>query len=271
MTSLQALINPGRLVAVVALCGVALTTSKAQAIDFERVVPPLEASTRTLADYLVQQAWANAPMRRSLESTVVREDEQINLARRSWMDQIGVNTNFSSQSQEFAFIGETYQGPGFNVGLSLNLGGITNRNAKVRLAESEALITRAKLDEQKPLLREQIMLTLETISTTRELLRIRRRAEVDAETNNSLVQSLYEQGKAQFQDVAQASEVYFQAVAATTVAKSNVDRAEIMLQTLTGSRHPRSRRPAGGSPSTKLLVLVKERREANLADAYEHQ
>ena len=231
MTSLTTL-RTALLAAAFLFCGSA--TLSAQTIDFDRVVPPLEANPQDLADYLVQQAWANAPTRRILETKIVNSEQETKLARRSWMEQVGFNVNVASQQQEFEFIGNRWQAPGTNFGTSLNLGGLVNNKTKTRLAENEALIAKAELEEQLPLLREEVMMTLETIETARELLRIRRRAEVDSETNNNLVKSLYEQGKAQFQDVAQASEVYYQSVAATAVAKSNLEMAQITLRRLTG-------------------------------------
>jgi len=75
---------------------------------------------------------------------------------------------------------------------------------------------------------------LEQFDNARELLTIRRNAEIDAETNYTLVQSLYDQGKAQFEDLAQASEVYFRAVEATSIAKSRVTRSRIALEEMVG-------------------------------------
>lgn len=226
---------PLRAAALVAiLCCTSGAAVTAQTIDLNRVVPPLEANPLTLADYLVQQAWANAPTRRVLETTIDAEDQEIELARRSWMDQFNFNINFASQRQVFDFAQNQYLFPGFNFGAALNLGSFVNNKARVRLAQNAAILARAELDEQLPEVRQEVMIALETIETARELLRIQRRAEVDAETNNNLVKSLYEQGKAQFQDVAQASQVYYQAVAATVVAKNNLEVAQIELRTLTG-------------------------------------
>ena len=207
---------------------------EAQTVDLQRVVPPVDAIPRTFEDYLVQQAWANAPLRRELETQVQRGGERVSLARRSWMDQFNFNVNFASQRQTFDFAQNQYLFPGFNFGVALPLGAFTNNRGRVKVAESEAVLAKARLDGELPDVREAIMLALEEIETARELLRIRRRAEVDSETNNNLVKSLYEQGKAQFEDVAQASEVYYQSSAATVTAKSNLDRAQIRLQTLTG-------------------------------------
>ena len=222
------------LLALALLATLGLSRASAQSVDLQRVVPPLEASPRTLADYLVQQAWANAPLRRELETQIERGSERVTLARRSWMDQTNFNVNFASQRQTFDAFNQQYLFPGFNFGVAMPLGTITNNKGRVRVAETEAVLAKARLDRELPGVREDVMLALENIETARELLRIRRRAEVDAETNNNLVQSLYEQGKAQFEDVAQASEVYYQSSAATVTARSNLDRAQIRLQTLTG-------------------------------------
>lgn len=224
----------GVVVAYLVLCLGTVVSGVAQTVDLNRVVPPLEAIPKTLADYLVQQAWANAPTRRILEATIVGGEQRVGLARRSWMDQVGFNFNLATQRQTYEAFNQLFLAPGGNFGTSFNLGGFTNNKAKTQIAQTETLLARAKLDEQLPAVREEVMLTLQTIDVARELLRIRRRAEVDAETNNDLVKSLYDQGKAQFQDVAQASEVYYQAVAGTVVAKSNLEVAQIQLRTITG-------------------------------------
>ncbi len=205
-----------------------------QQIDLDQVVPPLETNPRTLEDYLVQQAWSNNAERRELEGEVIVAEAETVLAQRSWLEQVGANVNISGQQQEYILPNNVYQAPGLNVGVSINAGGIINRGAKVRLSEAKADIARTRIDQAKPEVRGEVALAMELVETTRELLRIRRRAEVDAETNYTLVQSLYEQGKAQFEDLAQASEVFFQAVTATATAKSNQARAQIQLQTLTG-------------------------------------
>ena len=206
----------------------------AQQMDIDRVVPPLESNPKTLEDYLVQQAWLNTLERRELEAEVAFADAETQLARRSWTNQVGANVNVATQQQEYQAFGQQYLAPGLNFGASINLGAVVNNKARVRLAETKADIARARIESVKPTVRGDVALALEAIETTRELLRIRRRAEVDAETNYTLVQSLYEQGKAQFEDLAQASQVFFDAVTATAVAKSDQARAQIELQTLTG-------------------------------------
>ncbi len=223
-------------ISLAALLVVITTGAFAQQMDLDRVVPPLESNPRTFEDYLVQQAWSNDPERRELEGEVAVADAQTVLAQRSWMEQIGANVGFSSRRDTIQFLEgrNQYLFPGYNYGLSMNIGALTNNKSRVRLAEARALVARTKVDRAKPEVRGEIALALEAVETTRELLRIRRRAEVDAETNYTLVQSLYEQGKAQFEDLAQASEVFFQAVTSTAVAKSNQTRAQLELQTLTG-------------------------------------
>ena len=48
------------------------------------------------------------------------------------------------------------------------------------------------------------------------------------------MKALYEQGKAQFEDLAQASEVYYRAVESTAEGQSLVRRARIQLEGIVG-------------------------------------
>ncbi len=223
-----------RQLALYALLGLAPAAALAQSSDFDKVVLPATAKPSTLGDFLVQQAWVNAPNRRELEAAVARTDADISLIERSWLEQINANINFASQRQEIMFVGEMFLAPGFNLGASVNLGGIVNTKRRVKVAQVDREIALAQLDGPKPELRLAVLNALQEVENSRELLKIRRRAEVDAETNYTLVRSLYDQGKAQFEDVAQASDSYFRAVENTAVAKSNQLLAQIELESLTG-------------------------------------
>ena len=214
----------------------------AQASDFDRVVAPAGQSVNTLGDYLVQQAWVNEPRKRDLEAQIAVADARIDLQRRGWLDQINANVNFSSLRDTLNVFGVSrfgrndnqYLAPGVNYGVAVNIGGLVNNKRRTAVARAERDVAAAKLDLPKPELRLAVLAALQEATNTRELLRIRRRAEVDAETNYQLVRSLYDQGKAQFQDLAQASEVYFRAVESTSVAKNNQLAAQLELESLTG-------------------------------------
>ena len=241
------LMMPTRLhVFPLALCWLSLLLgvidAGAQTTEFERVVPSADASVRDLPNYLVQQAWLNDPLRRELEAKVSAEDARILLARRGWIDQVNFNLNFSSIRDTLNLFGvsqfgrnnDRYLAPGLNYGVSFNLGGFLNNKRRVAVAKAVREIAVTQLDGPKPELRLAVLTALQEAENARELLRLRRRAEVDAETNYTLVRSLYDQGKAQFEDLAQASEVYFRAVESTAVAKNNQINTQHELEVLTG-------------------------------------
>lgn len=203
--------------------------------DFDNVVAPPSAPTLTFEDYIVQRAWYNNGSTQVLNANVEIAKLGKKAAKRSWIDQINANINLNSQREEIAFIGNQFLAPGFNYGVSLNAGGLINNKLRVRQAEQDFIVAEAEQNQGKLEFRALVLDRLEQFDNAQELLTIRRNAEIDAETNYTLVQSLYDQGKAQFEDLARASEVYFRAVEATSIAKSTTVRARLALEEVVGS------------------------------------
>ncbi len=234
---------------VFTLAYLGLTFGAAAQVDYDLVVPPEGAYAKTFPDYLVQRAWQNQGRTRALNAEAAIADLEVKQARWGWLDHINANLNFSSQQDSiYGRFGAgsppdpgsgnpgdpLYVRPGFNYGLSLNLGGVLLNKQEVRLAEQQRIIAGSKIDQEKLQLRAIVVTRLETYDNARSVLRIRRQAEIDAETNYKLVQSLVEQGKAQFEDLAQASEVYHRSVEATAIAESRVRQARYALEEMTG-------------------------------------
>ena len=224
-----------------ALALVFATVGHAQQVDFDEVVLPVGSSAKTFEEYAVQRAYVNNVSNRALEGQVAISDLEIKQAKRSWLDQVNANLNFSSQEQEFIgpfnLGGEnanTFVGPGYNYGVSFNVGGLINNKSRVEVARQEKLIAESKRDQEKLQLRAAVKTRLEMRDNAVDVLRIRRLSEIDAETNYQLVRELFEQGKADFEDLAQASEVFHRAVEATAVAESQVRRAEILIEEIVG-------------------------------------
>ena len=225
-------------------------TAGAQSVDFDKVVLPAGTTANSFEDYLVQQAYQNYASTRILTGNLAIADLKVSRAKTGWLDHINANLNFSSQQDSiFGRFGNgvapdpdngiagdnRFLRPGYNYGVAVNLGGLINNKKEVNVARQERLIAEAKLDERKLELRAVVLDRLEQFDNAKAVLRIRRQAEIDAETNNSLVQSLFERGKAQFEDVAQASEVYHRAVEATAIAESMVRRARYSLEEMVGT------------------------------------
>jgi len=227
--------------------------TRAQAtIDYDDIVAPANKKPKTFEDYLVQRAWYNNASTQVLDANVEIAEQDKVAAKRSWIDQVNANINLNSQRQEVGFIGEQWLAPGFNYGLSVNAGGLINNKQRVRRAEQDITIAQAEQNQEKLQFRAKVLDRLEQFDNSKELLTIRRNAEIDAETNYTLVQSLYDQGKAQFEDLAQASEVYFRAVEATSVAKSRVVRTRIALEEMIGE-------PYEKLEETRMKMSVRKR------------
>lgn len=203
-------------------------------LDYDDVIAPANVIPKTFEDYIVQRAWFNNASTQVLDANVETAKLQKEAAKRSWMDQINANINLNSQRSEVGFFNNQYLVPGFNYGVAINAGGLINNKLRIQIAEQDVTIAKAEQNQEKLQFKAMVLDRLEQYDNAKELLNIRRNAEIDAETNYTLVKSLYDQGKAQFEDLAQASEVYFRAVESTSVAKSRVVRTRLGIEEMVG-------------------------------------
>ncbi len=231
-----------RAVTLAALVGSLPGALVAQAVNYEDVVPPPGTRPETFADYLVQQAWTNNAITDELAADRAIADIEIGQARRSWLDQINANVNFSSRTDTLGFFGnnrfgeadQQYLFPGFNYGLSLNVGGLVQTRSRVRVAQQQRRIADSRENQQRLELRAEVLDRLVSYDNARRVLGIRNAALVDAEVNMKLAQNLYDQGKAQFQDKSRADDTYHTVVESVSLAELQVARTRIALEEIVG-------------------------------------
>lgn len=207
----------------------------AQQPTYEDLTSKKSIRTRSFGDYLVTRALMNNGNYLAQQEKVKVSETDVRLAKTRWTERINFNVGVGGVQDTFLRIQQRiYSGPAFNVGVSLNLGGFVNNGKGVTKARHKKKVTEHQLKASNDELKGLVLTSLEKYNNAREILKIRRQAQIDNETNYTLVQSLFERGKATFEDLAQASEVYHNSVEAVASAESKVRLAEIEIEEIVG-------------------------------------
>ena len=225
-------------------------SSHAQAVDFNKVVTPLEFRARSFSEYLVQLAWRNNPYNEVLGEEVEIAKEELDITRWEWAKDLRAvgsynETNLlldlgirptvtnASELQLQRFL-QTLVVPRFTLSATLNLGTLVTLPKEKRVAEHKITIAEHKLNQEKHQVRAQVLERYQNYLLSIEVLKTRTLAEEDASTMYNLLDKLFKKGDAEFKDWNAASTTYWAAVEAKSQAKTDVDLSVIALEEIIG-------------------------------------
>lgn len=212
--------------------------SYAQNLDFDKVVLPLESRPKTFEDYLVQLAWNNSPKNQKLYTQQEIAKKEIKLAKKVWTQDITASFNLNEVSLSNVVFGDQLDLPVFypiyNVGASINLGTFIYRPIKVKIAEDKEKMTIFDINQQKLLIRRDVLEIYETYQKALAILNVRVLAEQDAYGSYLLISEKFKNNDAKFEDFNSASSAYYSSKEGTVQAKSEVKVSKIRVEELIG-------------------------------------
>ena len=213
-----------------------------QEIDFDDLVPEAGSRPRTFEDYLVQVAWANNQQKQVLGLKKSAADEEVKLAKKQWLRSLQFSGSLSPRDTTALFNlppgvpPNTIIPPFLNFGIGWSLGDLFTQKNTVRIKEKEAEIYDYELNEEKLLIRREVLSGYQKYLTAKEILKARTKAEEDASTNYLLISEKFRNDKASFEDANQASISYHDAVEKRLSAEADIELARIQLEELLGVR-----------------------------------
>ncbi len=133
-----------------------------QQVDYNKIIPPPEATDMTFPERLVQLAWQNYAVNRAFDLEVVTAERGIKLARLGWWDLLSMQLNINSRTVQsigdFSVPEDDNQFfPWYNVGINISPSKFFTIPAKIHLAEVEREISLEALNAQKLRLRAEVL------------------------------------------------------------------------------------------------------------------
>lgn len=219
------------------VCFLLTVATFAQTTDFNQVVPGEESRPRTFEDYLVQLAWNNSPNGKVLSNQQAIAGLETDLTKRDWMKNASVqwNLNEISLSNIIYPDNELFVAlPIWNVTASVDMDLLFNRKKKIQISKQKEEIVQQNINYLKLQTRAAVLDAYNAYLLTIDILKVRKEAEQFSFQTRTLVTELFEQNKAEFEDVSRAAESYAKAREGVLEAESNIRQTRIALEELIG-------------------------------------
>jgi outer membrane protein TolC len=180
------------------------TLAYGQAVNYNKIVVPLDSLPHEIEERLVQLAWQNYPKNRSLQLSYEKAQTNVKFQRRSYLDNLNFNYTYNVQRQN-ANQQRDAQGnivpqyvnvvlPRLSFGLNLNLSSIFNRPLKVDMAKRELEMVDQSILQQKLFIRSQVLQLYQTYTLQLEVVKTLTTAAEDSYTLSVINKKNFENG-----------------------------------------------------------------------------
>ncbi len=217
----------------------------AQTTDFNQIVPGEESRPRTFEDFLVQLAWNNSPKGKALSNQQTITNIETDLVQRDWMKNASVqwNLNEISLSNIIYPDNELFVAlPIWNVTATLDMDLLFNRKKKIQISKQKEEIAQQNINLLKMQTRAAVLTAYNDYLLTIDVLKVRKEAEQFSFQTRTLVTELFEQNKAEFEELSRAAESYSKSREAVVEAEATIRTARISLEELIGIPYEQAER-----------------------------
>lgn len=208
-----------------------------QVIDFNQIVPPEGQRPVNFEDYLVQLAWLNNPETKILDYRKDKEQKEVELQQKDWMNDVkfGFNINEVSlgnvlaPSQDNLVLYPLYQ---FSAGVSL--GTFTTGKKKREIEEVDVMIAEMEANQHKLSIRAETLTRYRKLLLAYETLKVRVKAEEDARNIHEYAQQRFKNADLDLEDLLRASETFNNAQEKRLIAETEIEIAKLELEEMIG-------------------------------------
>ncbi|TAK34571.1 MAG: hypothetical protein EPO28_15810 [Saprospiraceae bacterium] len=211
--------------------------SRAQVLDYSRVVTPEGQRPASFEEYIVQLAWLNNPETQILEYRKNKEVKEVELQRSAWMDD--VNFGFNVNDVSLGHIvnpsnNDLILYPLFQLSTSVSLGTFTNGKRKRQIEQEDVNIAGAEGNQHKLRIRAETLTRYRQLLLAIETLKVRVRAEEDARNVYEMANQRFKTLDIELDQMLQASASYNTAVENRLSAETDIELAKLQMEEILG-------------------------------------
>jgi outer membrane protein TolC len=190
-------------------------------------LPPLEV----LLDYAV----THAPELNVQRARIAQNRSEVVRTRRSWMDGATVTVGASYGSFGNQVLDEVTFGQSIRLGLKVSLFDLFGRDAQVGVFESRLQAAKRERDVIRQQIRQTLIQRYYNLRRARDLVRVRSEAYESTQTHRALVETAFQQGTTELDQVTRVTEVAARAQAAYAEARIDYLSGYTLLENLLGT------------------------------------
>ena len=171
-------------------------SSIAQKVDYNAIILPDAIEDIDISEKLVRLAWKNFPANEVAQHEIIKAKHNIGVAGSSWLNLITLQGNLnefnidpSSNPNPNTFY------PRYNVGITIPLGIFMETPNNMKIAKENLKIQELNLNEQKLVIRGEVLRRYQDYLNAKELLKIHSEAENDAYNGYILIEEKFKSGE----------------------------------------------------------------------------
>jgi outer membrane protein TolC len=205
-------------------------------------------------DYLVQLAIQNNPNIEGLSQEVSIRKEEIKVVKSDWKRNILIGYNLNESNFPYLLkntfgveklfgrvidqsrVPQVVTYPLWNAGIQFNIGDLTQRKYKVKMAESKQKVAESEVSSKKNKIRGEVLKAWNTFRSAQEVLKVRIQVLDVTEANKVQISELFSLNKAKFEEYNMANKSYFDALEGKIKAEWDIKAAKAALEEVISSK-----------------------------------
>ncbi len=219
-------------------CGI---QGKAQDVDFSKVIPDKITDSTSYLDKLVYWAWQNHPNNWVLEHQIQKAEKNIKLTRYEWTKNVTATFNLNEKNIYAGPINLTGTPdansllPRYNFGIRLSIGDIVTNPISVKMAKHDLSIAQENYNEQKLIMRSQVIQRYERYLLRQAILKHRTHAEEEMKLLYSRASDRFKKGELTLEEYSASFNTMNKSLEDRTIAETELRVAKVELEEMLGT------------------------------------
>ncbi|HTH56688.1 MAG TPA: TolC family protein [Cyclobacteriaceae bacterium] len=189
----------------------------------------------SIEDQLVGLAWKNSPASKVLPYKIQLAEKNAGMAQRSWLDVFKVQGNLN----EFNLHPEQYGGrnlyfPRYNFSVGFSLGDLVAVPRSIRSKKLGTEIARLDAEEQRILIRSEVLKKYNHYTSVKNRLVIHRKLESEIAVNLELARSKFNQGNETYEVLSGLTEKYYTLQLGTKELEESLEETRLDIEAMIG-------------------------------------
>lgn len=219
------------LLSFILFCGI----SNAQNVDFNKIIIPSDITGLSFEEKLVRLAWQNYPSNISAQHEVESAKHKIGMAGSGWLNLISISGNLNEFNiNPDVNPNENNFYPRYNIGVNIALGSFIEIPKTIKIAKEEHLIAQQNLNEQKLLIRGEVLTRYQQYLKAKSLYELQTQNTESNENNFSVVRVQFLNEEATLDEYNEALEKLNAEKAKNIIAETDYHITRISLETILG-------------------------------------
>ncbi|MBX2971053.1 MAG: TolC family protein [Cyclobacteriaceae bacterium] len=208
--------------------------TKAQTLDYNKVIVPEHIATQVFEEKLVQLAWKNNPSNEILLQNIKIAEREKRVSGLGWLSEIYASGNLNEFTIDPNRETDNVFFPRYNFGIRVSLGTFFITPQQVKIANDRINNAKSAVGEQKLSVRETVLSNVEKFKQYYKFIKLREQIREDYFTLYKDSERRFSLGEVSMEIYRNSVQAYYKQVELVIEAQTNFNSSKLLLESLVG-------------------------------------